>query len=1434
MIKKKLDKFTFLCFLLCTYFEYANAGFHSNFLPYCAAGGTINNCDFSVQNITSGTSANLDGNNLSGATETVLTVQQGRTYGGTLENRDTRLPFRVINNGGTINDLYFRANTSGSLTNNSGTTSFRNAGTFTSVTNQAGSTLNLSANVGTITTLTNQGTMNVFNNSRGGIITTLTNQGIISAANTSTIINEGTITNFINEAAATLGNFNSRVGTITNFINRGTMANTTQVSGLSTVTTFRNENNANINSFLTNARINLFENEGTITTLGLYNNNLSTGASTVTTLNNRNQITTFENRGRLITLNNQANGQITTFTNTNTATITDFNNQGQINTSLTNNGTITTLANSGTINNLTNTATISTFNNQTGATLNGALTNNGTITTFNQNSATNFTYAGTGNIGTFNATGTNTITYNNTGSITTRLDNQATINGALNLNGTALTAENRANASITTLTNLGNTSTLNNAGTITTLNNNQNAAIANLTNTNSLTTLNNNGVINILNNNGGGALTNLNNTGTITSLTNEATLTTLTNNTGGHITTLNNIQGLSTLINNATIGSFTTQNSMIYQGAGQITTNLNIQGASSTLTATANGVNLNGNLNNGGTLDASGQSLTLVGTGAGATYVNTGVITANQISFNRANSTFANNGTLNTALNFNADSRNTIFTNNSGRTITGNIAINQANGISFTNNGNINTSAGANTNTFTNSGSDFTLINSATIASDALTNSGANFSLTNTGTISSILTNSGVNANINNSGTLNSIANNAGGSITNLINAQNARINLLTNNAAITDLENDGTITTLINNAGARIDNLSNTSHRTITTLNNAGDIDTITNTGTINSLTNTGTLTHLTNSGNIINFTNNGVNTNLALNNSGFINTLTNQAGTINLSNSGTIASLTNEGTAVLNLNITQGTGIINSFTNTSTGGVNIINTGGRLGGIRQNGSGNINYTASDHGVLSLINPTNANQAAHIIFGNGTGVAGNYGNINIGANSITLNIRENNTDYNDFLGTALNKANNGHLVVSGGQLSDVAKLGFSEGDGQQAIIIDPSGGNFSWGRDYDLDAIVLYQQNTTTGDLIGVGRCGTSANCVNNNSGLSIENLIGSDSIYTIERGSRPNETFKIGIDAAQGTGAVTQQSFINFNTRRALFIDSVIANATLYNSNSTNTKNAFYLPYFSYEYIDLEEGGKVGGHTKGMIAGFHGLNKDQGLWGGYIGYEESILTSSGVRNTSLYDTQFKQYTTLAGIKHTYMLADYGDSLYFFKTHIKGSKSGLKLENNSGLGHTSVYGYGINFNLATSFHNDDYNSFYHTLGVGYEGSYMKRFKMSESPNVTYKSAPHNLIFANLGVKWKRLIQDKLRTSLEGGFKYHFLRKLKTGVIVKTGSSKQEDNGSFKIPSMYGFVAANVSIEVSKNFQLAVQGQTIAADNGQTYTGFIEMNYWWK
>ena len=188
-------------------------------------------------------------------------------------------------------------------------------------------------------------------------------------------------------------------------------------------------------------------------------------------------------------------------------------------------------------------------------------------------------------------------------------------------------------------------------------------------------------------------------------------------------------------------------------------------------------------------------------------------------------------------------------------------------------------------------------------------------------------------------------------------------------------------------------------------------------------------------------------------------------------------------------------------------------------------------------------------------------------------------------------------------------------------------------------------------------------------------------------------------------------------------------------------------------------------------------------------------------------------------------------MLADYGSSLYFIKTHFKGSLTSMKMHNNAGEGRTSTYGYAANINLATSFHNDDKNSFYHTFGFGYEGSFMKGFRMSATPNILYKGDPNHLVFAQVGAKWKRLLKEKLRLSMEAGAKYHFLRTMKTRLKIK-GSPISSD--SFEIPAIYGYAGSSLAIEVKPNLQLSLNAQAIAADNGESYTGFFGFNYWWK
>ncbi|MCX2683869.1 hypothetical protein OQH62_08390, partial [Campylobacter sp. MIT 21-1684] len=793
-------------------------------------------------------------------------------------------------------------------------------------------------------------------------------------------------------------------------------------------------------------------------------------------------------------------------------------------------------------------------------------------------------------------------------------------------------------------------------------------------------------------------------------------------------------------------------------------------------------------------------------------------------------------------------------------------------------------------NTLTSSGSGATISNQAKIIT--LNSAGTNNTITNQaqGTISTF--NSQTTSTLSNQGTIETLALDSGtlnysgnGKIEKKILVPKGATFSNTDaiNLAVLEIENSGTIqatkditinnnsfrlqnnnmiqgnitlnsadATILNYASLHgtltnkknVSNLTNTSFNTLNTYINAGTTTSLTNTGKLDTLTNQGTLSTLINRGIITTLNNSGTIT--QADNEGTLSTFTQTAGSSNLNNSGTIttftlsqgrATLKNEGTITTlsqnNGNLTlnnskeiskftksNGTlnlrnfGTITDFSN-ANGNASIYNEGIFKGSIT-NTNGTLSYDASwtndpNNTDRKIVWKDNASNAEKFHFKN------DNGSITIKESSILLNINQSNTMYN----ASQNNANlvfqtpaNGHLVVAGNKASNIL---FDT----PSLIINPKE-NFSFGRNYNFANLVLKNDN---GALSAIGG-GYGTDIVNNGAGLSLANVIGYESLYNIEQGSAPN-TFRIGVDVSDGSGAIANQSFLDYLMKKSLFIDSLLVHSELYGRKK---ENFFFLPYFSYKYLELKQSnGELFGHDKGFLTGFTHLFSNGDSLGAFLSHDYSqykFADFSGLDNFNLF-LHTKAY--YIGAYYVKFLAQRGRFVYHLKTQVKSSLAKNEIENERGVGESSMYAYSADMDLAIDFFNNEKKrDLTFILGLGYEGAFMKGFSMDYNPDIYYKSLLVNLLYLNTATQFKYDFYP-FTLSFEFGAKAYLRDTLNTRARIYGENFK--DFVQFAPLLAYG--NAGINLEIAKNFNYTLSYQAIAAKRSYTHRVFGKFAYWW-
>lgn len=669
------------------------------------------------------------------------------------------------------------------------------------------------------------------------------------------------------------------------------------------------------------------------------------------------------------------------------------------------------------------------------------------------------------------------------------------------------------------------------------------------------------------------------------------------------------------------------------------------------------------------------------------------------------------------------------------------------------------------------------------------------------------ITVSGVNSKIttlNNTGTLGDVESKDGGEITALINSGNitgsVRLNektksientgsitgSLTFNEALTKLVNKGTISNFT--ASKDIEELSNES---ALTLRGSGKISKSLSNEQNGKLSGVDiyfegySLHTLENKGTIENRIFNPSNSSLEFNNEGSISYLKND-GTLSKfenANNANLQALINSGNINANL---DNKGSISSLENSGRVGSGLSNSGtistlknsGVIMGLKNSGT-----------ITSLENTGNIKPDS-----NKEHIKNENGKITVSkwyipsTRAIPLTAHQNFSDIDDV---------DSRLVISGAKSSDVD---FSQAE----IYIDAR--FYDVNVEYDIKNSILLKNSPHRASAA---------------SPLSISDMKDSKAfeiIYTKDTGM-----FIINAHSEALLGAVFADFLLNYVTRRALFIDTLLwdRQASIL-SQSVEDKDFYFLPFYARDDFTLNtREAKSKANTNGFISGFHYFDGTS-ITELFLGFDEasSHTTIKDAKVDTRLDGEHKAF--LMGLNHTRFLREEDDFSLAWQNAFKLAKRNAKLSlseegSDKQQDDVGILGLGLASYLEWQKLGEGYDLSF-KFGGGYQGFKIGSFVLT-TPN---ERQSVNLLYNTTSLSYTKYFK-KLSTTLELGNRYLLDNKIKTHF--------KGDVDYFALPRNYSFAEFSSRFELNAKVHFDVSYNAILAKNGESHNGFLSLNY---
>ncbi|MDA3967636.1 autotransporter outer membrane beta-barrel domain-containing protein, partial [Helicobacter sp. WB40] len=489
-------------------------------------------------------------------------------------------------------------------------------------------------------------------------------------------------------------------------------------------------------------------------------------------------------------------------------------------------------------------------------------------------------------------------------------------------------------------------------------------------------------------------------------------------------------------------------------------------------------------------------------------------------------------------------------------------------------------------------------------------------------------------------------------------------------------------------------------------------------------------------------------------------------------------------------------------------------------------------------------------------------------------------------TNISSGANTDTNKMNaNSHIYVATSSSGKFENVNFLD----KSIVLDLSDQGFEVGQVYNIDNLVYGVGSD--GLLTGVGSAewkisdasgtGTltytlddTATAVNGGLGLTSANLSIQDDLYTIsdtfidtitsEKGDGKRvRGFSVGVDVANGAGAILAQGLTNVSARRSLFIDSITTTAiqatvdqtnrmqqVSYNdsdvnfeslakyaqistdaySATTNRDTYFYaIPYYTADSMDLQGGFEnLEGNTYGLIAGAQKNLYDAGIVGIFFGFE------SGSYDTSARYTSYKQddLTFYGGLNYYKVLGGTESREYYVKAIAKAALINSDVTRSStagsGTGDASVdsANFGAGVDLGINFYLTDSHVISPEIGISYDRLNTDSFILG---NQYYDESDANLFQGKIGFSWLAQWSPVFSTNFGAGIKNNFTGDIDTAIRIDNNHISQ----TVDLPSTYQYVQGGLSYMITNNIEVSLNYNGNYSSDTSSHSGLLRLGMWW-
>ncbi|MDY2585162.1 autotransporter outer membrane beta-barrel domain-containing protein, partial [Helicobacter sp.] len=342
--------------------------------------------------------------------------------------------------------------------------------------------------------------------------------------------------------------------------------------------------------------------------------------------------------------------------------------------------------------------------------------------------------------------------------------------------------------------------------------------------------------------------------------------------------------------------------------------------------------------------------------------------------------------------------------------------------------------------------------------------------------------------------------------------------------------------------------------------------------------------------------------------------------------------------------------------------------------------------------------------------------------------------------------------------------------------------------------------------------------------------------------------------DSFQIGVNAANGAGAVATQGAVSANITRSAFVGSVVGNAvntalaTLggarvsYNdedvdfsklekyaqvgsdvTDRTYAKDStiFIMPYYRSSSVDLPTNQSLDGDTYGLIGGVQKGLGNAGILGFFLGYER---TSASATNLDQDDNTF-----FAGVNYYKTLGGTSTYDYYAKGMLRFSSTSSDITQKMINGDTKrspdSTSYGVEAGVGVNFY-QDIHTITPEVGLSFDRVSVDGLN---SAGVQSFDNDINLIVGKVGLNWLAQFTDTVSTNFGVGIRYNF----KDSFDARVKINETTYNTKSELDSFYYYLNAGVNFALTPNWELSFLYNGDFSSNTASHSGFVKLGYWW-